>query len=464
MKLADLSNPVALAKIIAASNANTIPVNATGTSYASQTEGFPAITMIPEEQGGEAPHGLDFNGFLKMLSSHVFNIQNGTPETFNPAVSTTIGGYPKNAQLWLIDDNNSRYLKSTKDDNTDNFLTNPSVIGTSWVDAFPTKDYVDNGLATKQNTITGAASTVTTSNLTASRALVSNGSGKVAVSAVTSTELGYVHGVTSAIQTQINAKAADSAVVKLTGTQTIGGAKTFQNRLTLEQNDPGMVIKNTGYTKGVTPDAERWEGIEWQDNGGRTVARVRHRYTTGKDCYIEFQAYRSHQATDTESETFSLEYPATGTPTVKSPQLQPDTDNTHNLGVASFRWKQLYAGTTTIATSDEREKQNIEAIPDEVLDAWGEVEFYQFKFKDAVAEKGEENARYHTGLIAQRIESVFTAHGLDAHKYGLLCYDEWEDGNRYALRYEECLTMETAYQRRRADRIEARLAALEARA
>ena len=50
----------------------------------------------------------------------------------------------------------------------------------------------------------GAASTVTSSNLTASRALISNSSGKVAVSAVTSTELGYLDGVTSSIQTQIN--------------------------------------------------------------------------------------------------------------------------------------------------------------------------------------------------------------------------------------------------------------------
>jgi len=58
----------------------------------------------------------------------------------------------------------------------------------------------------KQATITGAATTIDDSNLTASRALVSNGSGKVAVSAVTSTELGYLDGVTAAVQTQINTK------------------------------------------------------------------------------------------------------------------------------------------------------------------------------------------------------------------------------------------------------------------
>lgn len=71
---------------------------------------------------------------------------------------------------------------------------------------FATKD----DLNTKQNIITGAATTITGSNLTASRALVSDANGKVAVSAVTSTELGYLDGVTSAVQTQLDGKAASS--------------------------------------------------------------------------------------------------------------------------------------------------------------------------------------------------------------------------------------------------------------
>lgn len=50
----------------------------------------------------------------------------------------------------------------------------------------------------------GAASTLLGSNLTANRALVANANGKVAVSAVTSTELGYLDGVTSGIQGQLD--------------------------------------------------------------------------------------------------------------------------------------------------------------------------------------------------------------------------------------------------------------------
>ena len=61
--------------------------------------------------------------------------------------------------------------------------------------------------ARAQAAITGGASSVVTANLTASRALVSDGSGKIAASAsTTATEVSYLAGVTSAIQTQIDSK------------------------------------------------------------------------------------------------------------------------------------------------------------------------------------------------------------------------------------------------------------------
>lgn len=65
---------------------------------------------------------------------------------------------------------------------------------------------VQTALTSKQDTVVGGASTITENNLTASRALISNSSGKVAVSDVTSTELGYLDGVTSNIQTQLGDK------------------------------------------------------------------------------------------------------------------------------------------------------------------------------------------------------------------------------------------------------------------
>lgn len=79
----------------------------------------------------------------------------------------------------------------------------------------PISTATQTALNGKQATITGGASTITTSDMTANRALVSNADGKVAVSAVTSTELGYLDGVTSNIQNQLNSKLSTAPVTSV---------------------------------------------------------------------------------------------------------------------------------------------------------------------------------------------------------------------------------------------------------
>ena len=50
-------------------------------------------------------------------------------------------------------------------------------------------------------------------DLTTSRALVSDGNGDVSVSAVTATEIGYLDGVTSNIQTQLDTKSTKAFAI-----------------------------------------------------------------------------------------------------------------------------------------------------------------------------------------------------------------------------------------------------------
>ena len=113
-------------------------------------------------------------------------------------------------------------LSQTNDSIPESVITNAKISGNAAIDAakihnglvsnaeFAFLDGVTSAIQTqlnaKQATITGAATTIVTSDLTASRAAISNSSGKIAVSTVTDTELGYVSGVTSAIQTQLGTK------------------------------------------------------------------------------------------------------------------------------------------------------------------------------------------------------------------------------------------------------------------
>jgi cytoskeletal protein CcmA (bactofilin family) len=84
-------------------------------------------------------------------------------------------------------------------------------------------DGLQTALDAKQATITGAATTIDDTDLTADRAVISDASGKVAVSSVTSTELGRLSGVTSAIQTQLDAKLDSVDLSSYTGDVDITG-------------------------------------------------------------------------------------------------------------------------------------------------------------------------------------------------------------------------------------------------
>lgn len=74
---------------------------------------------------------------------------------------------------------------------------------------------LQTALTSKQDVIVGAASTITEDNLAIDRALISNSSGKVAVSNVTSTELGYLDGVTSNVQIQLDKKLETAPVTSV---------------------------------------------------------------------------------------------------------------------------------------------------------------------------------------------------------------------------------------------------------
>ena len=118
------------------------------------------------------------------------------------------------------------------------------------------KDAIDSlvtALSWKQDSVTGAASTITGSNLTASRALVSNANGKVAASAVTSTELGYMSGVTSKVQDQLDGKQASISG----GASTITGSNLTASRALVSNANGKVAVSDVtstelGYLDGVT--------------------------------------------------------------------------------------------------------------------------------------------------------------------------------------------------------------------
>ena len=141
-------------------------------------------------------------------------------------------------------------------------------------------------------------------------------------------------------------------------------------------------------------------------------------------------------------------------------------------------------GTACQIISDQRLKQQIAEIDDKLLDAWESVEPAQFKYNDAVNEKGTK-ARLHTGYVVQQIDKACKSHGVDVSQYGLYCHEEYpqeteeveveqKDGTKtkekkvireasehYSLRYTEVYAVECMYLRRCIARLTARIEELE---
>jgi len=66
---------------------------------ATLNDGFPLITMTPQEAGGIAPNGQDMNGALYAISSNMVHRQKGLRIQFDPTYAAKIGGYDQGCIL-----------------------------------------------------------------------------------------------------------------------------------------------------------------------------------------------------------------------------------------------------------------------------------------------------------------------------------------------------------------------------
>ena len=101
-------------------------------------------------------------------------------------------------------------------------------------------------------------------------------------------------------------------------------------------------------------------------------------------------------------------------------------DNTVDFGNASNRFNDAYITNGVTTGSDANEKQQIAVLTDAEIAAAKRISagFKTFKWNDAVEAKGD-NARTHTGVIAQEVQAALEAEGLDAGNYAFWMSDTW---------------------------------------
>ena len=152
----------------------------------------------------------------------------------------------------------------------------------------------------------------------------------------------------------------------------------------------------------------------------------------------------------------------------------PRTNKGANIGAPGGSFNNIYLENSPIITSDEKDKYGYVGLSEEEIKcAIACAKLYRrYQMKEAVIEKGEDQARFHIGVIAQDLIECFTQHGLDWTRYGIFIYqkveyrpaviesweDEWidvpeekdDDGNiikeasRYLRRAAGSITLEPA--------------------
>lgn len=124
-------------------------------------------------------------------------------------------------------------------------------------------------------------------------------------------------------------------------------------------------------------------------------------------------------------------------------ELVPSASATYSCGTASLPWAGGFTQAAFTVTSDEHSKTELLVITDDILDAWQEVDLAQYQYLDRVEAKGVDGARWHFGTGARRVVDVFARHGLDAHRFAFICYDEWEAKYRQEQTNEGAMVTKT---------------------
>lgn len=265
-------------------------------------------------------------------------------------------------------------------------------------------------------------------------------------------ELNYVDGVTSNIQTQLNGKAATHShpYLSSSGGTTTGAIKA----------NGGFNVPNNTAVRSYDTSGKLCELVYLSDNNNVIVGAGD---TTGHSGDTKVYSQNGNISLTNKNNVLSW-YAFDGSDNYSS-ILRCTTDCGATCGSSSYRWYRLYAASSTVLTSDEREKSNIEVIDDDVFE-----QLFAKLTPKTYTLNIEDTDELHIGFIAQDVDKSLEELGLSEGDLGLINHEYWtdeetgEEKDRYGLAYEEFTVLNTHIiqkQQAKIELLEERIAKLE---
>lgn len=210
---------------------------------ATLNDGFPLITMTPQEAGGIAPNGQDMNGALYAISLDMVHRQKGLRIQFDPTYAAKIGGYDQGCIL-ASNDYTCDYISLIP-----NNLTDPNGSGTAGRWAI----YSGAGsIASATASIAGIVKIVDNLSSTAVDAALTANQGKVLgdrTQQATTTNVGI-------------SRFANASEV----------ANRSNDNVAINPSDAAVIAQNTGFGVGQTiKHINRSTGVEYTNNTSKTI-------------------------------------------------------------------------------------------------------------------------------------------------------------------------------------------------
>lgn len=113
----------------------------------------------------------------------------------------------------------------------------------------------------------------------------------------------------------------------------------------------------------------------------------------------------------------------------------PEAGSRYSLGAPGLNWTQVYADNSTIVTSDRNKKTDITYDMSQYSALFDLLKPTPYKLA------GGTSGRVHLGLISQDVENELSEVGLSSLEFAGFIKSTTEDGDLYALRYEEFIPL-----------------------